>query len=88
MLILNALLHQVVESNTPLDLSGDAVVAVNTLGLGSSVGHTVLQANPRTPDGPQDPSQHLPRLITVSGRTEEGVAEVIKKVGIKRNSLR
>lgn len=73
---------QVPTANVPLDMSGDAVVAVNTLGLGSAVGHTVLQANPRPPQAPQDPTQHLPRLLTVSGRSEECVAGVVKKARI------
>ena len=67
-------------SNTPLELHADSVVAVNTLGLSSMVGHTLLQANPRERPAPQDPAQHLPRLITLSSRTEEGMKEVIRKV--------
>ncbi|KAJ1522159.1 hypothetical protein ONE63_002470 [Megalurothrips usitatus] len=71
---------QVVDANMPLQLATDSVVAVNTLGLSSAVGHTVLQPNPRAPQAPQDPSQHLPRIITLAGRTEDGAREVAKKV--------
>ncbi|KAJ1520414.1 hypothetical protein ONE63_003546 [Megalurothrips usitatus] len=71
---------RVVDTNTPLRLAADSVVAVNTLGLLGSVGHTVLQPNPRAPEPPQDPSQHLPRLVPVAGRTEESTKEAIAKV--------
>ncbi|KAJ1520480.1 hypothetical protein ONE63_003606 [Megalurothrips usitatus] len=71
---------RVVDTNTPLTLAADSVVAVNTLGLFGAVGHTVLQPNPRAPEPPQDPSQHLPRLVPVAGRTEESVKEAIAKV--------
>ncbi|KAJ1520485.1 hypothetical protein ONE63_003611 [Megalurothrips usitatus] len=71
---------RVVDTNTPLRLAADSVVAVNTLGLLGSVGHTVLQPNPRAPEPPQDPSQHLPRLVPVAGRTEESTKEAIAKI--------
>ncbi|KAJ1522851.1 hypothetical protein ONE63_001999 [Megalurothrips usitatus] len=71
---------RVVDSNTPLQLAADSVVAVNTLGVCNTVGHTVLRPNRRGPRTPQRPDEHLPRLITLSGRTEEGVREVAKKV--------
>ncbi|KAJ1529182.1 hypothetical protein ONE63_005988 [Megalurothrips usitatus] len=71
---------RVVAENTPLQHTPDSVVAINTLGLTSMMGHTVLQANPRGPQPPQDPAHHLPRLITVSGRNEDGVSKVVKQV--------
>ncbi|KAJ1522505.1 hypothetical protein ONE63_001695 [Megalurothrips usitatus] len=71
---------RVVDANTPLGLAADSVLAVNSLGLLGSVGHTVLQPNPRAPEPPQDPSLHLPRLVPVAGRTEESVKEAIAKI--------
>ncbi|KAJ1529960.1 hypothetical protein ONE63_006688 [Megalurothrips usitatus] len=71
---------RVVTATTPLELRPDSVVAVNTLGLACSVGHTVLQANPRAPEPRQDPRQHVPRLVTLSAMTEELAAEVAKGI--------
>ncbi|KAJ1525320.1 hypothetical protein ONE63_010142 [Megalurothrips usitatus] len=68
---------KVVDRNTDLE---EGVVAVNTLGLFAQVGHTVLRANPRAPSPPQDPSQHLPRLVTLAGRTEGCVRSVASEL--------
>lgn len=72
---------QVATKNMPLQLTEESVVSVNTLGLPSMMGHTILKPNPRELKSPQDPSQDLPRLIPVSGRTAEGVEQIMKKVG-------
>lgn len=65
----------------PLTLSEDSVLAVNTLGMAGVVGHTVLGFNPRQQQPQnQEALEALPRLMTVSGRTEEGVKEVVRKV--------
>ncbi|KAJ1531496.1 hypothetical protein ONE63_000171 [Megalurothrips usitatus] len=71
---------RVVDENTPLALTADSVVAVNTLGLSGSVGHSVLQANPRGPTSPQDPDEHLPRLVTLAATNEDTVQEAARRV--------
>ena len=58
-------------------------MAVNTLGLAGVVGHAVLGFNPRQQQPQdQDSPDALPRLITMSGRTEGAVLEAIKKVRV------
>ncbi|KAE8752392.1 hypothetical protein FOCC_FOCC000864, partial [Frankliniella occidentalis] len=71
---------KVVDKNTPLQLSEDSVLAVNTMALSNMMGHTVLGGNPRGPGRVQDPADHLPRLITFSARNEEAASSVASKI--------
>uniref|UniRef100_A0A8D9DYQ6 Fatty acid synthase n=1 Tax=Cacopsylla melanoneura TaxID=428564 RepID=A0A8D9DYQ6_9HEMI len=72
---------KVVTQVTPLPAP---LVGVTTMGLGSSFGHVVLKQHDKVKahvygkyemyrDG-------LPRLITVSGRTEQGLRDILKKI--------
>lgn len=66
---------QVVNRNW--DFNG-GYVALNSFGFGGANAHVLLKSNPK-----QKTTQSLnnvPRLITVSGRTEEAVNNMLKKV--------
>lgn len=55
-------------------------VAVNTIGLCSSVGHVVLKQNPkRRKQGIQ--TLPIPRLVLLSARHEPGLLDIVEKVG-------
>ncbi|XP_060524806.1 fatty acid synthase-like [Cylas formicarius] len=54
--------------------------AVNALGLDSYYGHLLLKANSKTKTQKMD---DLPRLITASTRTEDGIKSIIEKVKTK-----
>ncbi|KAL0271260.1 UNVERIFIED_CONTAM: hypothetical protein PYX00_008407 [Menopon gallinae] len=66
---------QVVNKNWPWN---GGYVAVNSFGFGGANVHVLLKSNPKpkTPS-PQDP---IPRLITLSGRTEESVKNFLARV--------
>nr|CAD7443893.1 unnamed protein product [Timema bartmani] len=56
------------------------LVALNSIGSTGSYAHTLLRSC--TKDKPQDntPKDGVPRIVCVSGRTEEGITKVIDKV--------
>ncbi|CAI6344354.1 unnamed protein product [Macrosiphum euphorbiae] len=61
----------------PTKLEG-TIVATTTLGMPSSIGHVLLQQNPKTKLYSQlGPSQ---RLVILSSRTETGISEAIDRV--------
>nr|CAD7197600.1 unnamed protein product [Timema douglasi] len=57
------------------------LVALNSIGVTGSYAHTLLRSY--TKDKPQDnnPKDGVPRIVCVSGRTEEGITKVIDKWG-------
>lgn len=59
------------------------VVAINSFGFGGANAHIVLRSNPKPktnwPPGP------LPRLVTVSGRTEQAVNNFLDKLQANKN---
>lgn len=71
---------QVVSKNEPW--SG-GIVAVNSFGFGGANAHIILRSNPKPKTNwPTDP---LPRLVTVSGRTEDAVNHLLQKIEENKN---
>lgn len=66
---------QVVDKNW--DFNG-SYVALNSFGFGGANAHILLKSNPKTKTAQL--LNNLPRLITVSGRTEEAVNNMLKNV--------
>lgn len=54
--------------------------AVNNFGFGGSNGHALLDSHHKTKINNGLPSDDLPRLVLVSGRTEEAVDVMLKDV--------
>lgn len=75
-------ISQVVTHTTPLSRP---LVGVTSMGLGSSFGHAVLRQHDKVKSHVYAPYEMykdgLPRLITISGRTEAGLRDILKKVG-------
>ncbi|KAL6440730.1 hypothetical protein ACFW04_003291 [Cataglyphis niger] len=56
------------------------IVGVNSFGFGGANAHIVLRSNPKPKLSPvPDTIEQLPKLITVSGRTEEAVHTLLEK---------
>lgn len=66
---------RVVDKNMPWK---GGLAAINSFGFGGANGHVLLRSNPK----PKIPSvvEKYPRLIGISGRTEEGVVNFLKKL--------
>lgn len=60
-------------------MNENTIVAVNTNTLSGTFGHAILKPNLKQKTK-VDPSQELPRLILVSGRSEETTVQVAEKV--------
>ncbi|KAJ1528633.1 hypothetical protein ONE63_007028 [Megalurothrips usitatus] len=71
---------QIVTSNTALPVDGDTLLAATTLGLGGAVGHVLVKPNPKAKAPRAARSPELPRVVTVSGRTEDGVLGALRRV--------
>ena len=73
------LLFTVQVVDKPLPWNG-GLVGVNSFGFGGANAHIILRSNPK----PKAPAiqDNIPRLITVSGRTEEAVNYFLDKVRI------
>lgn len=71
---------KVVSKNTPWN---GGIVAVNSFGFGGANAHIVLRSNPKPkmswPTGP------IPRIIGVSGRTEQAVTNFLTKIEQHKN---
>ncbi|KAK3917296.1 Fatty acid synthase, partial [Frankliniella fusca] len=73
---------RVVTENTPLK---DGLVAVNNIGIGGMVGHVLLRPNKKAKVAPTLPPRGeqilapMPNLLLMSGRTPEGLEEVMKQ---------
>ncbi|XP_012150604.1 fatty acid synthase 1 [Megachile rotundata] len=67
---------QVIDKNTPWK---GGLTAVNSFGFGGANAHVVLRSNPKPKLSPVLDSK-LPKLVTVSGRTEEAVEVLLQKV--------
>ncbi|KAK8762097.1 hypothetical protein V5799_026637 [Amblyomma americanum] len=68
---------QIVASHMPLN--GD-VVGLNSFGMGGASAHVILQSNagPHVESVPRE-SPDLPRLVLVSGRSEESLAAMYER---------
>lgn len=56
------------------------LIAVNGLGISSSIGHILLKPNTKTKK--PDTSDTLPRLVILSTRTEDGIKELLTQVSL------
>jgi len=63
--------------NKNWDFAG-GYVALNSFGFGGANAHVLLKSNSKTKT--TQIINHVPRLITVSGRTEEAVNNMLKNV--------
>jgi hypothetical protein len=68
---------KVVTEPTPLE---GEYVGVNSFGFGGANVHMILKSNPKSKVNNGAPTDHLPRLVAISGRTEEAVSTVINDV--------
>ncbi|OAD52584.1 Fatty acid synthase [Eufriesea mexicana] len=66
---------QVVDKNTPWK---GGIIAINSFGFGGANAHVVLRSNPKPKLSPVLDSK-VPKLITISGRTEEAVSSFLDK---------
>lgn len=66
---------QVVNKNWEFD---GGYVALNSFGFGGANAHVLLKSNPKPKIAPI--LNNIPRLIAVSGRTNEAVNSMLKKV--------
>ncbi|XP_011688655.1 PREDICTED: fatty acid synthase-like [Wasmannia auropunctata] len=62
-------------------------IGINSFGFGGSNCHILLKSNPKQKINNGAPSDDLPRLIAVSGRTEEAVKTIFNDVSNHRSSL-
>lgn len=75
-LIINLLLQIVTD---PIALPDGKYVAVNTIGLCTSIGHVLLKQNPKQKKVSNE-SQCIPRLVLLTSRYETGIFNMINKV--------
>lgn len=60
-------------------------MAVNSFGFGGANAHVLLKSNPKPKESPiQD---NIPRLVCVSGRTDDAVNSMLDKVGIETSII-
>lgn len=64
----------------PVRLGENSVLAVNTLGYSGCIAHSILRPNTRVKQPVSEESERFPRLIVVSGRTEEDAVRVANQV--------
>lgn len=68
---------QVVTDTTPWE---GGLVGVNSFGFGGANCHVLLQSNDKEKINQGIPKDNLPRLVVVSGRTEEAVKSLLDDV--------
>ncbi|XP_035722352.1 fatty acid synthase-like [Vespa mandarinia] len=68
---------KVVTEVTPLD---GQYIGINSFGFGGANAHVLLQSNPKTKINKGLPNDDLPRLVAVSGRTEEAVVTILNDI--------
>lgn len=68
---------RVVDKATPWN---GGIVGINSFGFGGANAHVVLRSNPKPKLSPvPDTTEQLPKLVVVSGRTEEAVRTLLEK---------
>lgn len=76
---------QVVKEVQALAVDENSVMAVNTLGYSGCIAHSALRPNIKAKQPPSEESKQYPRLVVVSGRTEEDAVSVVEKVTLLLN---
>ncbi|XP_046832934.1 fatty acid synthase-like isoform X1 [Vespa crabro] len=66
-----------VTETSPLD---GEYIAINSFGFGGANAHVLLKSNPKTKVNKGLPDDDLPRLVTVSGRTEGAVETILNDI--------
>ncbi|XP_047362716.1 fatty acid synthase-like [Vespa velutina] len=66
-----------VTETSPLD---GEYIAINSFGFGGANAHVLLKSNPKTKINKGLPDDDLPRLVAVSGRTEEAVVTILNDI--------
>lgn len=69
---------QVVTNPTPWE---PTYVGINSFGFGGANGHVLLAPNAKEKINGGAPKDNLPRLVVLSGRTEEAVESFLHEVG-------
>lgn len=65
----------------PVTFPEGKLVAVNTIGLCTSLGHVVLKQNPKRKNL-ESQTLSIPRLVLLTARHEPGLLDIIDKVSI------
>lgn len=68
---------KVVDKPTPWD---GGYAGINSFGFGGANAHVLLKSNSKEKVNNGEPDDDLPRLVAVSGRTEEAVAAIVDDV--------
>ncbi|XP_034238382.1 fatty acid synthase-like [Thrips palmi] len=71
---------QVVKEVQPVALDESSVLAVNALGYSGCIAHSIFRPNTKVKVPPSEESKQYPRLVVVSGRTEDDAVSVVEKV--------
>lgn len=69
---------QVISELTPWD---GGYVGINSFGFGGANAHVLLKSNTKEKINGGAPKDDLPRLVAISGRTEEAVHSILGDVG-------
>lgn len=75
---------QVVTESTPWE---GGYVGINSFGFGGANCHIILKSNPKKKIDNGAPSDDLPRLVMVSGRTEESVKVFLNDVSKSNKTM-
>jgi fatty acid synthase len=63
------------------------LAGVSSLGIGGASAHIILQRNQKDKVNDGSPTDSIPRLVVVSGRTEEAVDVILKDVSIPTDTV-